>query len=958
MSARGVSPRFVGRGRELAGLATALDAARGGIAGTVLIGGEAGVGKTRLIREFTSRAGDARVLVGGCLELGNDGLPFAPFAAVLRALTRDLGHDAIAALLPGGSTRGLARLLPEFGEPDDDGPQTRARLFEQVLGLLDRLAEREPIVLVIEDAHWADGSTRDLLTFLVRYQPPDARTLILVTYRADEIHRKHPLRPMLAELGRMERVTRMELARLSRREVIQQAAGILAGTPRAADIDAVYARSEGNPLFVEALLCDDDDGAVPESLRDLLLASVERLPEKTQELLRVAGAGSTRIEHTLLAAVTGLGDHELSQLLRPAVAGNVIVVDGEDYVFRHALIHEAVHEDLLPGERTRLHTRFAETLAARPGLLPTPRGEIELAYHWHEAHDVPQALVSAWRAATCARRSAAHDEQYRMITRVLDLWDHVPDAAARIGADRVEVLHHCATVAHLIGEFERALALAGAALAEIDPAAEPLRAARLLRSRGLVKYNLGRAGFIEDLREAMRLVPAEPPSRLRGQVVENLSRMMYLASDWEEKEAMAQEAIAVGNLVGDIATEAHAMITLGWVRCRFFDLDPHLGLFETARELAARVGASGAMARNDVSLSDVLEGAGRHEEAVAVARLGLSHAAEAGLARTNGAFVAINLTEPLVSLGRWDEALEVIEHARELVPPPPYLASLIGFAVDIALARGDIDSADRRLVEMARLLRRGTYRAQTVLPNLRRRIDLLVATGRAAEAAALAERALREEDLLSGPRYSWPLLVAAAGLGGAARAEALARVGTIEASGPVQRAYALTFAAIVREPDAAGDGAWDAAAGAWEALGQPYPHACALLEAARDASAAGDREAASERLTRASALAERLAATPLIDAIGELARRVRVTVGGGPAQEGSPLGLTARETGVLRLVAEGRSNREIAQELFISVKTVSVHVSNILGKLGVGTRGEAAATAHRHGLFDAAQAAR
>ncbi|MGW4797846.1 AAA family ATPase, partial [Nonomuraea sp. NPDC004297] len=243
MSIHAVSPLFVGRARELATLGDALARSRAGSSSTVLVGGEAGVGKTRLIREFTGRgAADTRVLVGGCLELGTEGLPFAPFTAVLRGLVRELGRDAVAELVPGGNARALARLLPEFGEPGKDGPEARARLFEQMLGLLERLAEERPVVLIVEDAHWADRSTRDLLTFLIRYQRTAARLLIAVTYRTDELHRNHPLRPLLAELGRVEWVTRAELRRLTRREAVALAAGILRHEPAAATMDLIYAR--------------------------------------------------------------------------------------------------------------------------------------------------------------------------------------------------------------------------------------------------------------------------------------------------------------------------------------------------------------------------------------------------------------------------------------------------------------------------------------------------------------------------------------------------------------------------------------------------------------------------------------------------------------------------------------------------------------------------------------------
>ncbi|TMR92073.1 helix-turn-helix transcriptional regulator [Nonomuraea basaltis] len=989
MSIHAVSPLFVGRARELAVLGDALVRARSGVSSTVLLGGEAGVGKTRLVREFIDRADDALALVGGCLELGTEGLPFAPFTAVLRGLVRQLGRDGVAALVPGGATRGLGRLLPEFGEPGKDGAEARARLFELVLGLLERLAEERPVLLVVEDAHWADRSTRDLLSFLVRYQRTAGRLLIVVTYRTDELHRTHPLRPMLAELGRVEWVARADLRRLTRREAVAQAASILEREPSPVDMDLIYARSEGNPLFVEALLSEAGGGdALPESLRDLLLASVERLPEETQELLRVASAGGQRIEHDLLSAVAGLDENALSRALRPAVAGNVLVVDGEGYGFRHALIREALHDDLLPGEHTRLHTRYAEALERDLSILPAPRGAIELAHHWHAAHDSTWALVSAWHAAAAARKSTAYDEQLRMLSRVLERWDQVPDAAERIGCDRLDVLKQIATVAHLAGEYERSLALANAALAELDHEADPIRTALVLRQRGLTRYDLGRAGYVDDLRRAAELVPADHPSKLRGQVLESLSRMLHGAEDWPEKIATAQLARELGREVGDANVEAHALISLTWARFGFSEIEAQLDAFAEARRIAADGEAYNALMRCAISESDALEGAGRHERAAQVARDGVQEAGHYGLARTSGTFLAINLAEPLVSLGRWDEALQVIEHALDLAPPAPYRASLQGYATDIALARGQPDRAEQLLGSSRNVLSRGTYRDQTVLPHLCREVRLLHARGEMDEAVRTAARALEERDLVSTPRYDWPVLVTFARLltsvvppglrlgpaaGPAPQPGALAQLGAsllprlralgqeVETEGDLEQAHRLTFTALIGpEPpldDAAELGAWqvkawDLAVGAWMALRQPYAEAMSLVGAAQAALAAGDRQEAATRLTRARELAGRLGATPLLEQLDAFGRRARI---GGPEEvgDGQPLGLTARELEVLREVTNGRSNREIAGALFISIKTVSVHVSNILAKLGVSTRGEAAATAHRLRLFDA-----
>src|SRR5271170_1789542 len=248
MSGRASSPVLVGRDEQMAALDAAFASVRQGGPSAVLLGGEAGVGKSRLVGEFgaAAMAAGARVLTGGCLELGTDGLPFAPFTAVLRDLVHELGADAVASMLPGRTTRGLARLLPELGEPDirpdndRDPGEARARLFEEVLSTLDHLARHSPVVLVIEDAHWADRSSRDLLTFLIGNQRAITGLLIIVTFRSDELHRTHPLRPMLAALDRIAWVERVELPRLTSHDTAELAAGIL-GRQLAADLaDALY----------------------------------------------------------------------------------------------------------------------------------------------------------------------------------------------------------------------------------------------------------------------------------------------------------------------------------------------------------------------------------------------------------------------------------------------------------------------------------------------------------------------------------------------------------------------------------------------------------------------------------------------------------------------------------------------------------------------------------------------
>ncbi|HSK35478.1 MAG TPA: AAA family ATPase, partial [Actinomycetota bacterium] len=399
------SPTFVGRTQELARLAAAGDRAAGGTPTAVLIGGEAGVGKTRLVGEVVAgaRAAGATVLAGGCVELGGEGVPFAPLIEALRGFVRDLDEPGLARLAPGQARAELARLLPELGPPGgpgagerpafggDPGPWSeQGRLFELLLGLLERLGAERPAVLVVEDLHWADRSTRDLLAFLVR-NLRHGRLLLVLTYRSDELHRRHPLRPFLAELDRGRRVERLELARFGPAEVAAQLAGIQ-GAPVPAELaERIHARSGGNAFFVEELAAvagtgGHADGELPPSLRDTLLARVELLAEPAQQVLRVAAAAGARVEHELLAEVAGLPEAELLAALREAVSAQVLLADAADgtYGFRHALVKEAVYTELLPGERTRLHARFAAALAARD-TAGDPGPAAELAWHWYAA---------------------------------------------------------------------------------------------------------------------------------------------------------------------------------------------------------------------------------------------------------------------------------------------------------------------------------------------------------------------------------------------------------------------------------------------------------------------------------------------------------------------------------------------------------------------------------------------
>jgi DNA-binding CsgD family transcriptional regulator/tetratricopeptide (TPR) repeat protein len=974
----------------MATLGAAFEAVHQGGPAALLLGGEAGVGKTRLISEFAGqvRAAGARVLTGGCLELGADGLPFGPFTAMLRDLVRETGADEIIKLLPGSgrATRELARLLPELAgvAPQalvpplgESAPgEARARLFEEFLTLLERLATQRPLVLVIEDAHWADRSSRDLIAFLIGYQRTLRNVLIVVTFRSDELHRTHPLRPLLAELARIDWVERTELPRLTRGQAEELAAAVLGRSPDRALADSLYERAEGNPLFTEELLaCQDGCDMIPGSLADLLQEAVRRMPEDTQEVLRVASAGSGGISHGLLATITGRREDELTAAIRPAVTGNVLVTTADGYTFRHALIREAVHEDLLPGEHSRVHTRFALAIEADPALVCDGRADIERAHHWYSAHNTTGALTSAWQACVQACRSVAHAERLMLLERVLELWDQVPDAAERIGADHLRVLEEAAEAARNAGEHQRGLAFTESALAELDDGADPVREALLLGQRHTFRRDLGLSERMEDLERALALVPATVSKQARTKLLIMAAHLGCHAGG-PHFRGWAEEGLRLAREAGDHGAEAQALTAIAVIESGPLGVaepgSTTFRLLAQAREIAGQADALQPVIKLVVYESHLLCGAGEYEQAAVVARQGIADAERQGLARTRGAFLAINVAEPLLYLGRWDEAADVTERALDLAPPWLTRVGLWLMSGSIALARGDTATAARRAAASRAVLSGVMYDDQHNLPQAELDVQLSLLTEGPAAAVAVAADALRRYDpSASSPRYVWPLLVSAARAATAARDAApdaadalLGRLRPLaektEAAGPVQRAWQLSYEAVDPAPDVDAVAAADAAVEAWESVKQPYQAAIALVRAAQAALSLpgpAGRAAAAIRLRRAAPIAERLGAGPLAEQIADLARRAGGTaVGNTAAGERDRLGLTGREFEVLRLVAAGQSNRDVATALFISPKTASVHVSNILAKLGASTRTEAAARAHALHLFDDAAA--
>ncbi|MFI8167240.1 AAA family ATPase [Streptomyces sp. NPDC085931] len=998
---RSVSPVFVGRAEELGALHDALVRCREGEPQALLIGGEAGVGKTRLVEEFTgaARRRGAVVALGGCVEIGADGLPFAPFSTALRALRRALPDELAAAAA--GQEEELARLLPELGDSgsgrhDEDG---LARLFELTARLLERVSAEHTVVLALEDLHWSDASTRHLLSYLLRTLRT-GRLVVLATYRSDDIHRRHPLRPLLAELDRLRTVRRLELARFTRDEVSLQVAGILAHEPDPDQVDAIFARSDGNAFFVEELAVAAHEGCrtgLTDSLRDLLLVRVEGLPESAQQVARIVAEGGSTVEYRLLAAVARLAEDELIEALRAAVNAGILTPapGGDGYRFRHSLVREAVSDDLLPGERSRLNRRYAEALESDPTLVPADQRATRLASYWYHAHDPAKALPAVLDAAVEARRRHAYSEQLRLLERAMELWDSAPhtvratlrpvdytEAYPPSGHDpgttplsHLDLLAEAAVAGRLGGERERALKITKRALRLLDDTGDPQRAAWFWIQRSRLVQGLARGDGWKEIATAQDLVRGLPPSEVHAEVLATAAHWSMLHEPGPDALTAAERAVEYARMVGADAIESNARLTLGGLMVDAGQIEAGLAhMYEVKDEVAAR-GLAPIVGRSHVNLPSALEGVGRSEEAVAILREGLRLTAELGLRDPEG-WVWGNLAESLVSLGRWDEAAEAAVNAQRrgrTAGPHGAGANILAF---LALARGRVPEAARHLAESRASYGPHDPMPQHDLPISGLTIGVAAAEGRLPDARAELLRTLRSGFPPGTQRYAWPLLLQAATAEADTRALPAAHEGRREVldrlfdtvkrlttNAPVWLAHERWVRAeLQRAAGRCAPDVWSEVVTAFEPLGRPYDLARVRLRLAESLLTEGgedERDRATELLRLADTVARHLDARPLAEAAASLARRARLalTPVSEPARAAvdpaGTLGLTSRERDVLRLVAAGHTNRRIAQELFISPKTASVHVSNILAKLGVSGRGEAAAVAHRLGLFPA-----
>ena len=975
------SPIFVGRRSETEILASAVQAAGEGRPSLTFVGGDAGVGKTRLVREVEEqvRARGGLALRGECLALSGE-FPYAPIVAALRHAGSGALAPALDRLAPESRSE-IGRLIPEIAVElaGESAQPNQGRLFERLLTLLRHLGDDAPVLFVVEDGHWADASTLDFLSFLSCNLSTE-RVAVVVTFRPDALEPRHPLRLLLGELVRSEHVQRLTLEPLEGAE-IQHLIEHIAGTASPiALVEEIFARSQGNPFYAEELLAASADGdrvALPSSLRDALLARCHGLSDDALQLMRVLAALGRPAHHAKLGAFASIPEPRLSMALRSALEAHVISYRAGDdtFEFRHALLREALCEDLLPGERMALHRSIAVELAA------TGIGEpAELAVHWDLAGEAAPALDASLRAGLDAERVYASAEARQHFERAVRLWGSCDPPPEGLPLDRVELLRHTAQIARLMGDWDTAIARCREAIALVDVQAEPLRAALLHERAG--EYLLwDDEAALECYSMALSLLPADCRCE-RARILGAKALALHFLQRWEQARDCSREALTEARAAGARTEEGYAANVLGLALAFLGDHSEGEEHVREAKRIAEESGAAEDMARAYAHLAEVLRIRGDVGGAFEVMLQGEDLMSRMGMEQSFGCAMSVSAAEDLVRLGRWDEATErlALIEQREL----SVLAGLLAQSVRgrLAVGRGEREVARGYLQRALDLCDEQTPVGYLVVPHAGL-AELALWECRPKDAWRVIRDAFgliadREEPLYV-PVLFW-LGVRAdveAALAARQRSAERARFGDAAArtcerlaalvarysstdSPPEAVAYLILSQAELTRLEACSPAAWKAAAEAWMALEHPLLEAYAGWREAEAVLGSGQsRGEVPARLRAVHEVVERLGAQPLVREIETLARAARIDISPQPdapaptaRSSAAELGLTPREIDVLELIAEGCTNREISERLFISQKTTSIHVSRILAKLGAENRVRAAATAHRLGLFD------
>jgi DNA-binding CsgD family transcriptional regulator/tetratricopeptide (TPR) repeat protein len=990
-------------------LRAAFARAERGEAGAVLLSGDAGVGKTRLLTalgEYATAQG-ALVLTGRCLDVRDGGLPYLPFAEALAVLAASSDREMADAvrtrpplwrLLPqtrqlqevqqlrqAGSSAGSDHIPLTTNEreamqrPRPEQDLGQLQLFDAVLGVLSQIAEARPVVILLEDLHWADGSTRNLLSFLVSRLRAQ-RLLVVVSYREEDVHRRHPLRGLLVELVRLATVERIDLLPFGDADARAFVDALSEEPLSTHTVTSIVARSEGNPFFVEELLASSAECSdVPAGLAEVLLARLERLSPNTRRVLRVISVANDAVAHAALTEICGQGELELEEALREAVQHHALVIEKGFYAFRHALLQEAVYADLLPGERTRMHAAYAARLQS------TPQGrgaDARLAHHSLESRDLVTALAALLRAMDEAEKLGAPAAALGHVEQALSIWDAVPESGRPEGVDELRLLHEASYFAGTSGEPERAVAYARSAVESLTPEVSAQRAVKVWRR--LAETLLTLDGLIDEAVDAIGhawdLVADSEASSVRAWVLATRAGILRAVDQPEEALRSAQAAVADARAVGAVGAEAAALVTLGTLADSAGDFAEARERLREAERKARDSGALNVELRALYFLALSYDDQAEIAAAAEIYARGMNRAEESGLTWSSyGLEIRARQLFLRYLSGDWPSQDGAGRAARGV--SSAVAARMLAAWTLILVARGGFKPADKMITGL-----RGQWGAeiQIALTSGAAGVELAYWQGKHALAVSRARELIGwieglEPWLLGGLRIGALGISAAAAQAAAARVrgdvkteasaveageEFLAhvrgcaehghpRAGTL---GPEGRAWLARAEAAAGglggEPDPV---LWERAVTAfgygavYEQAISRWHHTEALLAAGTEA----DTVAAAGELPRAYEVAERLGAVPLHDAVVDLAHRARIELPGAAAapRPATVNPLTERERDVLERVALGRTNRQVGEELYISEKTVSVHLSRVMAKLGASRRAEAVAIAYDRGLL-------
>lgn len=890
--ARVSSPRFIGRNAELGHLLVALDDAGAGRCVPVLVTGEAGVGKTRLVSKFLAAAAGsgARVATGGATGFGEGGLPYAPIVEVLRSIVRSLGRGAFRDLLPAYAQDKLALLLPElFDAPPsldlETSPGAPPALYAAVLTLVEELAAEAPQVICLEDLHWADRSTQDMIAFLVRnlHQAP---VVFVLTYRDDEVRHDHALMPFLVELQRNPSHVRLELSPLGREEVAAQIEAIGDTVAETEVVDRVYLRSEGNPLLVEELLAAHLAGtSLPQTLKEALLMRMAHLSPAARALLRASAAIGRRVSASVLESITTLTPPEVEDALQECVAQRILIPQSDDatYWFRHGLLQEVIYAEVLPGERRRLHGLIADRLAETVPAEGTDRAVVlaQIARHRHASGDVRATLHSSLAAARAAESSFALAEAAQHYERALEGWEGLAETERPDSLPLPDVLQAAAKARWSgLGDAVGATRLLQRALdlrsAEVDPAG---RADIMSYLASLQWEATGVSAHVLDTYEqALQLVPLDAVI-IRVRILARYARALMLASRFTQAKALAEEAIEAAGPTDARRDVADALMTLLATAGALGHMDLAFDTMERARSEAMELRDPHLLGRFFSNATYLLHMAGRYEEVYETALEGVAALRAAGVSYDTQLFVRSNAAEALVVLGRLTDAEELLGHES---PPAPLTASLLQVQrAYLQRTRGNFPSALAHL-DAARNIGASVKELQLQLVIECLSADIAAWRGEipiALSAIDAGYSALVETDetILAARLASIAARVAAdAGANGSdAEERAVLLLGLAqrlldENSYPWPEAVAFTFQARA-ELDRIGGPPhpelWDQVAVRWSDLKRPYESAYALWRQAESFTADAERVELEQVLEEARSHASRCEAAHLLAAI-------------------------------------------------------------------------------------------